>query len=49
MDEIKKLEYKINLEVNKYKYFPEDTIEGSINIKPNDNLINKFEYQRSIY
>lgn len=42
MDDIKKLEYKINLEVNKYKYFPEDIIEGSINIQPNDNLNNKF-------
>lgn len=41
MTELTFKEYIINLELNKFIYFPEDIIEGIINLKANDSLINK--------
>ena len=35
-------EFIINIELNDFRYFPEDIIEGIINLKPNDSLDNKF-------
>ena len=40
MIESKEKEYIIDLELDEYKYFPDDIIEGIINLKPTDNLIN---------
>lgn len=41
MTELTFKEYIINLELNRFIYFPEDIIEGIINLKANDSLINK--------
>ena len=42
MNESTLKEYIINLEVNEYKFFPGEIIEGILNIKATDNLINKY-------
>ena len=41
MSEPKSNEFIIKIDMNQYKYFPEDIAEGIINLKPNENLINK--------